>query len=714
LVRGARLVTVTGVGGAGKTRLSLQVAAGFGEEHRDGVWFVELATVTDPDMVPAQAAEALGVQENPGEPILERLMSHLGHKSVLLVLDNCEHVINAAADLVEAILRGSPDSSILATSRELLGVGGEVAYGMRSMAMPRDLSGIGPTELARYDAVQLFLERAASAKPDFSITADNAPSVAEICQRLDGMPLGIELAAARLRSFTPQQIADHLDQRFRILTGGARTALPRQQTLAAAIDWSYRLLDERERLLFERLAVFQGGFDLEAAQQVCASEELDEFDIFELVPVLVDKSLVNADVGGDAARYRLLETIRQFARERLDDDGATDIVRRRHAEYFMGLAEKAEPNVRGEQERAWWDRLDRELDNLRLALEWSLEAGEPELGMRLAGAFWRFWWFTYRFSEGVQWLRRMHAAGGAVPQDVYAKLLVGLGTLSGFTNDQATAEAVLSEAVDIYRELYRQGVDPALLKYSASAALINYSATYAEPNQYFELSEELNTEALELSRAIGDDIGVAVALGNLAESASRRGDIEAARRGYAESIAASRALYSAHRIVESIIQYAVFEASVDEHERASEVLEEAMEASASGSIPLYVAMTGALRAEAGQHLGEPDARDRFIAHASVLYADPEFASTYWPQLAVALGRADIECQLGNLERAATLLGVVERLEDESAQLDVVFEPRRVQVRDAVIAALGEEQWETARDHGKGLSFAEAARLVAGE
>jgi len=527
------------------------------------------------------------------------------------------------------------------------------------------------------------------------------------------MPLGIELAAARLRSFTPQQIADYLDQRFRILTGGARTALPRQQTLAAAIDWSYRLLDDRERLLLERLAVFQGGFDLEGAQRVCAGEGLDEFDVFELVPVLVDKSLVNADVGGDAARYRLLETIRQFARERLDEARATDTVRRRHAEYFLTLAEEAESNVRGEREREWWDRLDTELDNLRLALEWSLEAGEPELGMQLAGAFWRFWWFTYRFSEGVQWLRRMYGISEEVQPHIRARLMVGLGTLSGFINDGRTAADMLGQAIDIYRQLDRRGIDPALVRYSYSAALINYSATYSEPRRDFDESEALNREALEVSRRMGDDVGVAVALGNLAEGAARRGDLAEAREGFAAGIAASRALNSAHRTVEAIIQYAVFEASIDEHLRAIEVLDEAMEVASSGNLPMWEGLCGALRAEASQHIGDPAARAQFISHASALYADPEYTSVYWPQLAVALARADIEFQQGEFEHAAILLGVVERLEDESAQLDVVFEPRRIQIRDALISTLGERAWDTACASGRDLAEAETAHLVSG-
>jgi predicted ATPase/class 3 adenylate cyclase len=712
LIRGARLVTLTGVGGAGKTRLSLQVAAGLGEEYADGVWFVELAAVTDPDMVAAQTADSLGVQEQPGQPIYDTLLQHLSGKAALLVVDNCEHVIGSAADLAEGILQSSPDSRIIATSRELLGVGGEVAYGMRSMSLPRDVSSIGPVELARYDAVQLFLERAAAAKPDFYITSDTAPHVAEICQRLDGMPLAIELAAARLRSFTPQQIADYLDQRFRILTGGARTALPRQQTLAAAIDWSYRLLDEREQLLFERLSMFQGGFDLEAAQQVCAGEALDEFDVFELVPTLVDKSLVNADVGGDAARYRLLETIRQFARDKLDEAGATDTVRRRHAEYFMGLAEEAEPNVRGADEKYWWDRLNTELDNLRLAMEWSIEAGEPELGMRLAAAIWRFWWFTFRFSEGVEWLQRMYDARGEVGGVVLAKTMLGLGTLAGFINDRPRSSAMLTGSIELYRELDRQGIDPELLKYGFSAALINLSATTAEPDQDYEQSTALNEEALEVARRIGDGAGEAVALGNLAEAAARLGDADAAREGYAQGIAASRALNSAHRTVEAIVQAATFEDGIGEPALAAPLLDEAIALAKAGGLTQWEHLAGNYRALMGLDLGEPDARERLDLHSRTLCADPEFRSVPFLHRYVAIARADFDRAAGDMEHAALVLGIIERLAEETSPLDIENRPRRDRVVEAVTAALGEEATALAIETGRSLSTDEALAALA--
>ena len=329
LIRGAQLVTLTGAGGAGKTRLALKVAEALSDEFADGVWFVELSTVTDPDLVATEAAYALGIQEQLGMAVRDTLFEHLARKAALLVIDNCEHLISAAAEFVNDLLSAAPDCKVIATSRELLRIGGEVAYRLRSMSLPGDVSDLGPLELGRYDAVRLFVERAAAAEPDFKITTETAPAIAEICRRLDGLPLAIELAAAQLRSFTPQQIADHLDQRFRILSSGLRTAVPRQQTLAAAIDWSYRLLEDREQLLFERLSVFQGGFDLAAAQYVCSVDRLDAFDVFDLVSALVDKSLIIVDVGGDTARYRLLETLRQFAGDRLDEAGATDVIQRR-------------------------------------------------------------------------------------------------------------------------------------------------------------------------------------------------------------------------------------------------------------------------------------------------------------------------------------------------------------------------------------------------
>ncbi|MGH8946795.1 MAG: adenylate/guanylate cyclase domain-containing protein [Acidimicrobiia bacterium] len=427
LIRGARLVTVTGVGGAGKTRLALQVAAELGNEFRGGIWLIELASITDPELIDAGAGDALGVGQQSGRSIREAIIDYLAEQEALLIVDNCEHLIHGAAEFIAEVMARAPGCRVIATSRELLGVGGEVAYGLRSLELPRRDESPPLSELARYDAVKLFLERAQAGLPNFRLTTQAAPAVTEICRRLDGMPLALELAAARLRSFSPQQIADHLDQRFRLLTGGSRTALPRQQTLSAAIDWSYRLLTEPERLLFDRLSVFHGGCTLDVVSEVCTDDHLDAFTVLELLPSLVDKSLVAVDTEGTEARYRLLETLRQFARDRLDETGTADEFRRRHARFFRDLAIEAGQHIRGPDETSWWARIDTELDNLRQAMTWAMEAGEPELALETAGGFWRFWWFKARWGEGVSWLQRtVEAAGPGVPEALAGSGPLGL------------------------------------------------------------------------------------------------------------------------------------------------------------------------------------------------------------------------------------------------------------------------------------------------
>ncbi len=715
LIRGARLVTLTGVGGAGKTRLALQVAAGFVDEFVDGVWFVGLDTVTNPDLVATEVADALGIQEQPGTAIGDTILEYLARKAALLVVDNCEHLISAAAEFVDALLTAAPDCRVIATSRELLGVGGEVAYGLPSMSLPTDVSDIGPRDLGRYDAVRLFVERAVAAKPGFHITTETVPAIAEICRRLDGIPLAIELAAARLRSFTPQQIADHLDQRFQILTSGLRTAAPRQQTLAAAIDWSYRLLEEREQVLFQRLAVFQGGFDLEAAQDVCSVDRLGEFDVLELVPVLVDKSLVKANVGGDAARYRLLETIRQFASDRLSESGATDVIQRRHAEYFMSLAEEAEPNLRGGSEKVWWDRINLELDNLRLAMGWSLDAGEPELGMRLAGAMWRYWKVTFRFSEGARWLGRMFEAGIEVDKIVRAKVMLGLGTLISYMDDPGAAGVLLEGAIEVYRELDAQGVEPELLRHGYASSLISLATNIWQYDQDFDRATELWSEALEVARRMGDSAGASLVLGNLAEAAARAGDVESARAGYIESIEASYALDSTHRTVEAILLSAVFELSIDEPARAIALLNDAIDLARSGDLQFWEDFGRAMRAVAAHDFGEQEARQRFVEHVAKLFADPEFQSTFYYQLPLVLARADLEHSAGHSDRAAVLLGVLERLEEESSPMEPIFEGRRrSRLLEALAAELGEDGFAEALAQGKALSRNEATKLAAGD
>jgi non-specific serine/threonine protein kinase len=400
----APLVTLTGAGGCGKTRLALTVAGSLLPEYPDGVWLVELAALVDPILVPQTVARVLGLQEQPGRTPLEMLTSYLKHRRLLLVVDNCEHLVGACADLAATLLRSCPQLRLLATSREALEVAGEALYRAPSLSMP-DLAQLpSPDRLTQYEAVQLFLERAQARRADFTLTARNAQAVAQVCVRLDGMPLAIELAAARIGVLPVESIAARLDDRFRLLTGGPRTTLPRQQTLRATLDWSHDLLSRPEQALLRRLAVFAGGWTLEAAESVCAGDVVVEGEILDLLSALVNKSLVQAEGADSHHRYWLLETLRQYTLERLEAMGEEAAVQDLHLAYFLALAEEAEPQLRGPAQGCWLDRLEVEHDNLRLALGWALERHAEDGGLRLAGALWGFWSYRGHLAEGQGWL----------------------------------------------------------------------------------------------------------------------------------------------------------------------------------------------------------------------------------------------------------------------------------------------------------------------
>ena len=415
-----RLVTLTGSGGTGKTRLSLQVAAELLEKFDHGVWFVELAPLSDPELIPQTILSAIGIKEQPGKPPLELLKEYLHEKRTLLLLDNCEHLISASAQVVNALLNTAPKLKVLASSREALGVKGEASYPVLSLSVP-DIKQMPVVEqLSKYEAVRLFIDRALLVAPHFVLDKDNASFIAQICHRLDGIPLAIELAAARVKVLSVEQISKRLDDRFRLLVGGARTALPRQQTLRALIDWSYDLLPEPERLLLCRLSVFVGGWTLEAAEEVCSdgakrsvnSDQTDHqlliTDILDLLTQLVNKSLVvvvEHSRSGET-RYRMLETIRQYAREKLLDAGGGEAIRDKHLEYFVKLTEQAEPELYRSNQLFWFNRLEDEFDNLRMALGWTLDTN-VESGLRIASIPWRFWYVHGYSQELGKWLEQL-------------------------------------------------------------------------------------------------------------------------------------------------------------------------------------------------------------------------------------------------------------------------------------------------------------------
>ena len=415
LLSAARLLTLTGVGGTGKTRLALQVAADELDTFSDGVWLVELAPLSDPGLVPQSVATALDVPEEVGRPRLATLTDALRARHLLLLLDNCEHVVEACARLAEGLLRACPELKILATSREALRIAGETTYQVPSLAFPERVDDReapstthDATRITQYEAVRLFIDRAVVVAPDFAVTNINAPAVAQICHRLDGIPLAIELAAARVRSMSVEQIAARLDDQFHLLTGGSRTALPRHQTLRALIDWSHDLLTEQERALLRRLSVFAGGWTLEAAEAVCSDDArpgvILSDAVMDVLDGLVNKSLVVVHRGPPEIRYHMLETIRQYARERLVESKEEAQVRTRHLDYFLGLAQSGEIDVVGREDPAYFQVLETELDNLRAALDWSLTGHkDPEDALRLAGTL-RFLWNISYQTEGAKWL----------------------------------------------------------------------------------------------------------------------------------------------------------------------------------------------------------------------------------------------------------------------------------------------------------------------
>ncbi len=555
LLAGARLVTLIGPGGCGKTRLAQQTAEELVGQFPDGVWEVELAPLADGALLPRAVAAVLNVREDRERAMADALVDALRGKELLLFLDNCEHLVTDAARLVERLLRECPRVRILATSREPLGVPGEVPWPLPPMAVP-PVPGPGrgaprtPEQALRYESVRLFAERAAAAHPGFALTEAAVPAVSQICRRLDGIPLAIELAAARVRALPPAQMAARLDDCFRILTGGARTAMPRQQTLHAAIDWSHGLLTDSERALLRRLAVFTGGFTLEAAEAVTpdvphgdfpdgvSAQEtdrgclllgqgdegpgLEEWEVLDTLARLVDRSLVMAEAGPDGeARYRLLETIRQYAREKLCRAGEADVLGRRHARYYAALGARAEPELLGAEQSVWLARLEAEHDNFRAALR-AVDGGKlsPEAGLALAADLWRFWYVRGYLAEGCEWLAGMLDRAPGAEGPMRARALTGAGNVACALGRLAEARGWHEEALRLRDEAGdRRGIASSL---SNLGNLARFEGDLERSRERFEAS-------LQIYRELGDRKHTAMVLGNLSANAIEREAYESAR-----------------------------------------------------------------------------------------------------------------------------------------------------------------------------------------
>ncbi len=565
LVPATQLVTLTGPGGSGKTRLALQVAADLVEAFADGVWLVGLEALTDPALVEPAIASVLGVRDQIHRPLLDTLTDFLRPRSLLLLLDNCEHLLTPSARVAESLLRACPHLRLLATSQERLGVPGEVVYPVLSLSVPDPRHPAIPEQLTHFAAVRLFVERAALSQPRFALTRENAPAVAQVVHRLDGIPLAIELAAARVKVLAAEQIAARLDDRFRLLTAGSRTEMPRHQTLRAVLDWSYELLSDEERAILRHLAVFAGGFTLEAAEAICG-ERAAQIDVLDLLGRLVEKSWVVFEE--EAPRYRLLETVRLYGQELLRAAGEEAAAHRRHRDWYLQLAEQAEPALAGPQQGVWLDRLEVDHDNFRAALAWSKsEADGREAGLRLAGALERFWDIRGYWREGREWLEAMLAKTAELATPARVKVLNAAANLAFFQGDYRQARTLGEESLALSRKLGdRQGTATCL-------TILGFEACRIEN---WSRAREFGGESLKLSQELGDSVGTAGALAVLGLVARGEGDTDRATELLTESLRQVRALGDQVRTSLVLLNLGLVLRDRGDYERARALFEESL------------------------------------------------------------------------------------------------------------------------------------------
>lgn len=537
-----RLLTLTGAGGCGKTRLALQVAGGLQGSTLDGVWLVEFAPLVDGDLVPQALVAVLGVRERPGQSLSRSLIEYLQRRELLLLFDNCEHLIEDCARLAAALLAACPGVRLLATSREPLGIPGEGVWSVPPLSLPAPQPWRSPAavqeSLAVYresEAIQLFLARARAVMPTFELTVDNGPWLAEVCRRLDGIPLALELAAARLRTLTVRQIAEHLDDRFQLLTSRLRTVPQRHQTLEATLDWSHELLSEEERVVLRRLSVFASGWTLAAAEAVCAGDGIGATDIVDILSNLVDKSWVMVDRSPTGRRFHYLETIRQYAHQKLVAVGQVDGMRDKHLDYFLQWAETSATKLYDADQSEWLELFNAEHDNLRAALDWSCcGEGKREINLRLVAACGRFWHLRGYFREGRERLEAaLNAVDAAKRSEARAWALVWIAELAYAQSDYAVTGSMAEEGMAIGRELDVAGKSILAWALNLLGRVATEMGDYSKAAEFFE-------EALAIYREIGYLAGIASILMELGWTALRGGDNQRAEAYLYESVPLSR------------------------------------------------------------------------------------------------------------------------------------------------------------------------------
>ncbi len=701
LVGSARLVTLTGAGGCGKTRLGLQVAADLLDGSGDGVWLVELASVSEQGAVPTAISEVLGITSRAGRPVLDTLLDALELQYVLIVLDNCEHLIGACAEVANAILLRCPRVHLMATSREPLGIGGETIYRVPSLSLPNPDGG-DTSATEESDAVALFVDRAKAQGVECTLDEETSPLVVSICRRLDGMPLAIELAAARLRSMSLESLNNRLDQRFRLLTGGSRSALPRQQTLRATVDWSYSLLNSSEQSLLRRLSVFAESFDLEAAEEVCCLEDIEEIDVDNLLGSLVDKSLVVTEPSGGKARYRLLETIRQFAAERLveSDEVEAAAIGEAHASYYLSLAELAAPHLFGPEQGRWFDRLDADQANLQRALEHSTaERDGTERALRFGAALQRYWRVRGgRNEEAISLLTSvLERPEAQADPKLFAATLV---TVAFVSSDIKTALLAGERAVEIARQLD----DDRLLIWSL-AHLCAKCYFAGDPKRGFPLGKE----AVARARSLGDEVLLANSL-RMYLLCSKIIDPARSKELFTEAISCAERSgdqYCIAHIENNAGVYALEEVNIP---AARAHLEEALRVShAIGYVNHYqpIVNLGEVLREEGDREG---ARSKFQDGLRILRRVGDRSGIARANLWLAYLAVDS----GDWHPATLLHGVAQAFMDQAGGVWQESEAHHREISiNEVRARLGDAEFERAYAEGKKLSVEEGFNIALG-
>jgi predicted ATPase/DNA-binding CsgD family transcriptional regulator len=734
LINAHRLVTLTGAGGVGKTRLALHVATVHAGPFPDGVRLADLAPVA-PDMVGDTLARALGVIPQPGYPLRDILREVAGETRGLLVVDNCEHVVAEAAEIVAGLLTAGGPLRVLATSREPLGVPGEVSYQVQALPVPTQLDSCQAAAAGTYDAVRLFVDRAATASPGFTLTDTIAPAVAALCERLDGLPLAIELAASRVRSFGPAELVEHLDQRFELLSAGARTAAPRHRTLRGAIDWSYELLSDGERALFDRLGVFPADFDYEAVRSVHGADDPDSGPVITLLPRLVDKSLVSA-AGRTTRRYRLLETIRAYAADRLAASGTETAARQRHAAHYLALAERADQQLRTRDQRAWLGRLTAEQPNLRAALAYSITAGDVESAWRSVAALQRFWELTGQRREAHEWIQQAlaisdppatpaAAAGLAAaamilhPSDTRAafELAQQAARLAAELDDLTRAKAALAlgmTAIWVQPDLAPSALREALTRFGAAHAWERAVTMQCLANTSGGLAEALDwgRQSVALFRRAGDHMYAANTLFIMAQRSMYAGIADdQVHQWLTESRALAEAAGSEDDQVHAMVGFGQLAWLRGDHAGAAQLMEECLPA---------LRRRGDQRCagRALHMLGERAYEQQQLARAEELLRGSVAAVAAAGQSRVLVSAlealAAVACAQDRPRRAAILLGTAHiARESASAHMRPIHAPDQ-ELHRSLARLLGSAAFETAYSEGQRLSPAQALQAASSD